>query len=139
MLRVGGQSPLRTMSVYVGLDIGGTKFMAAACDLDGQVLRRTREDAPVGLDEGLELLKAMTHDVAGGSSITAIGAAIGGPLDWRTGVVSPLHQPEWRAVTFKAIMEAAFECPTYIDVDTNIAALGEYVSVEKPLRSLRIF
>ncbi len=55
----------------------------------------------------------------------AIGAAIGGPLDWQTGIVSPLHQPEWRNVQLKEIMEATWHCPFHVDVDTNIAALGE--------------
>jgi predicted NBD/HSP70 family sugar kinase len=55
-----------------------------------------------------------------------IGAAIGGPLDWEQGIVSPLHQPDWRNVPLKAIMEEKWNCPFHVDVDTNVAALGEY-------------
>ncbi len=114
------------MELYVGLDIGGTKFAAAACRRDGAVLWRVRENTPPGLDEGLALLNKMTGEVAAGERIEAIGAAIGGPLDWRTGVVSPLHQPAWRGVPLKAMMEGIWGCPFFVDVDTNIAALGEY-------------
>ena len=120
------------MTVYIGLDLGGTKFMAAAADGKGELLRRARADTPLGLDEGLDLLKRMVAEVAGGESIRAIGAAIGGPLDWRRGVVSPLHQPAWRDVPLKAIIETAFECPFYVDVDTNVAALGEYRAWQEP-------
>lgn len=132
MRRVGPYESIAAMTVYVGLDIGGTKFMAAACDADGVILRRARADAPLDLTEGLELLKTMTLEVAAGADIAALGAAIGGPVDWRTGVVSPLHQPEWRAVPLKAIMEAAFAVPFFVDVDTNVAALGEYKSAQNP-------
>ncbi|OPZ86071.1 MAG: putative fructokinase [bacterium ADurb.Bin429] len=41
-------------------------------------------------------------------------------------MVSPLHQPAWRDVPLKAMMEARYGCPFAVDVDTNVAALGEY-------------
>lgn len=114
------------MAVYVGLDIGGTKFMVGAANEQGTVLRRTRADTPLDRDEGVALLHRMIADVAQHEPIAAIGAAIGGPLDVHTGVVSPLHQPQWRDVPLKALMEARWNCPFAVDVDTNVAALGEY-------------
>jgi glucokinase len=114
------------LSVYIGLDIGGTKLMAAAADQTGRISRRARRATPAGLPDGLALLDEMIAEVAGGESIAGIGAAIGGPLDWSTGVVSPLHQPEWRDVPLKDLMQARWSCPFYVDVDTNVAALGEY-------------
>ena len=115
------------MPIYIGLDIGGTKLMVAAADQDGQILRRTRAPTPAGLDEGLDLLHQMIAEVAAGQPVAGIGAAIGGPLDARAGVVSPLHQPAWRGVPLKAIMERRWGCPFWVDVDTNVAAVGEYV------------
>jgi predicted NBD/HSP70 family sugar kinase len=120
------------MTVYIGLDIGGTKFMAASADGEGELIRRARADTPLGLDEGLDLLQQLVTDVSDGAPIRTIGAAIGGPLDWRRGVVSPLHQPAWRNVPLKVIMEDAFGCPFYVDVDTNVAALGEYRAWQEP-------
>jgi glucokinase len=114
------------MTVYVGLDIGGTKFMVAAADESGRILRRVKKPTPLDLQEGLKLLHSMVAEVADGEQIAGMGAAIGGPLDWRTGVVSPLHQPQWRDVPLKAIMEARWQYPFAVDVDTNVAALGEY-------------
>ena len=115
------------MAIYIGLDVGGTKLMVAAADGDGQILRRTRAPTPAGLEEGLALLHEMIAEVAGGQPVAGIGAAIGGPLDARAGVVSPLHQPAWRGVPLKAIMERRWGCPFWVDVDTNVAAVGEYV------------
>ena len=112
--------------IVIGLDIGGTKILAAAATEDGELLNRIREETPVALDEGLALLKALVQKLAAGKSIAAIGAAIGGPLDWEKGIVSPVHQPQWRNIPLKEIMETAFNSPFLVDVDTNVAALGEY-------------
>jgi predicted NBD/HSP70 family sugar kinase len=112
---------------YIGLDIGGTKLMVAAGDGAGRIARRVRAPTPLALDAGLALLHQMIAEVAGDQPVAGIGAAIGGPLDARTGVVSPLHQPEWRDVPLKAVMEQRWGCPFWVDVDTNIAAVGEYV------------
>ena len=114
------------MPTYIGLDIGGTKLMVAAAGTDGAIVRRVRAPTPVPLDQGLELLNQMIGEVAQREPIAGIGAAIGGPLDSASGVVSPLHQPAWRAVPLKQLIEARWDCPFAVDVDTNVAALGEY-------------
>ena len=114
------------MAVFIGLDIGGTKIMVAAADRDGNVLRRARTATSTTLEEDLTNINSMIAEVAGEEQIMGMGAAIGGPLDWEQGVVSPLHQPAWRNVPLKAMMESNWDCPFQADVDTNVAAVGEY-------------
>ena len=110
----------------IGLDIGGTKFLVAAADHSGKILRSTQALTPANLEEGLSLLREMIRKVAAHETIDAIGAACGGPLDPVRGVVSPLHQPEWRQVSLREILESEFHCPFHIEVDTDAAALAEY-------------
>lgn len=119
-------SPSLKRPVWVGLDIGGTKLLVAAANARGTILAQTRAPTPPGLDEGLARVNEMIASVARGRPVAGLGAAIGGPLDWRRGVVSPLHQPQWRNVPLRAILEARWDCPLHLDVDTNVAALGEY-------------
>ena len=114
------------MGVYIGLDIGGTKFLVASADQQGQILKRIQAVTPSGLQDGLDLLHRMIEEVADGKAISGIGAAVGGPLSWKKGVVSPLHQPGWREVPLKEIMQQRWQTNFWVDVDTNIAALGEY-------------
>ena len=114
------------MALYVGLDIGGTKFLVASADDQGKIISRVQEATPPELDDGLAVLHRMIETVAHGEQITSIGAAIGGPLDWQSGIVSPLHQPEWRDVPLKKMMTERWQCPVFVDVDTNVAAIGEY-------------
>jgi glucokinase len=112
--------------VVVGLDIGGTKLIVASADAQGRIIKRERASTPRSLPEGLSLIDEMIGKVRDGAEIADIGAAIGGPLDWRTGIVSPLHQPEWRDVPLKERMQRHYGCPFHVDVDGNLAALAEY-------------
>lgn len=114
------------MGFYIGLDIGGTKFMAASANEEGKILHRVWADTSTSLEKDLAQLQTMITEVSRGKTISGIGAAIGGPLDWEMGIVSPLHQPAWRNVPLKEIMETKWNCPFFVDVDTNVAALGEY-------------
>ena len=114
------------MGVFVGLDIGGTKIMVAAADREGYILRRGRRATSTSLEEDLANINTMIAEVADGDQIMGMGAAIGGPLDWERGIVSPLHQPAWRNIPIKALMESRWGCPFHVDVDTNVAAVGEY-------------
>jgi glucokinase len=111
--------------MYISLDIGGTKLMVAAFSDSHEILARERADTPASLEQGLALLKQLAHTVAAGRSLKALGASAGGPLNYRTGVVSPLHMPAWREVPLKALFEAEFKAPFAVDVDTNAAALAE--------------
>ena len=114
------------MAVFIGLDIGGTKIMVAAADREGNILKRARKGTTTSLEVDLANINDMIGEVSVREEILGMGAAIGGPLDWEQGIVSPLHQPAWRNVPLKAIMEARWSCRFHVDVDTNIAALGEY-------------
>jgi predicted NBD/HSP70 family sugar kinase len=110
----------------IGADIGGTKFLVAAADRPGTILRSTQASTPLNRAEGLALLKTMIREVAAGDPVEAIGASCGGPLDPFRGIVSPLHQPEWREVPLREIFESEFHCPFRVEVDTDAAALAEY-------------
>jgi len=112
--------------MYIALDIGGTKLMVAAFSDSYEILARERADTPASLEQGLTLLKELAHSVAAGRAVRALGASAGGPLNYQSGVVSPLHMPTWREVPLKAIIEAEFNAPFAVDVDTNAAALAEY-------------
>ncbi len=113
-------------AIYIGLDIGGTKIMAACMTSDGEIRRKVKVATPLRLQDGLNLTHELVQELAEGFTLQGIGVAIGGPIDLQAGTVSPLHQPEWRQVPLKTMLEEAWHCPCHIEVDTNVAALGEY-------------
>ncbi len=114
------------MGLFIGLDIGGTKIMVASADREGKILRRVRTDTSTSLETDLANINRMIGEVAGEEKILSMGVAIGGPLDWEHGIVSPLHQAAWRNVPLQSMMEEKWDCPFHVDVDTNVAAIGEY-------------
>jgi Transcriptional regulator/sugar kinase len=120
------------MGVYIGLDIGGTKFMVASANAEGEILHRARTAAGNDFEQDLAELNRMIAETSQDEKILGMGAAIGGPLDWESGVVSPLHQPAWRDIPLKRLMQERWGCPFSVDVDTNIAALGEYTFGQIP-------
>lgn len=114
------------MGIHIGIDIGGTKMMAAAVNASMQVIRRCKAPTPEDLQAGLDQLQAMVAEVAAGEQILGIGLAIGGPIDLAAGTVSPLNQPQWRDVPLKRMLEDRYGCPFHYGVDTDVAAVAEY-------------
>ncbi len=104
--------------------------MVASADQTGTILKRVRAATSNSMESDLNKLHHMIAEVSQGKPLAGIGAAIGGPLDYKTGIVSPLHQPAWRDVPLKHIMETRWDCSFSVDVDTNVAAYGEYHSVK---------
>src|SRR5262249_316292 len=90
------------------------------------ILRRAREATSTSLAADIANINNMIAEVAVEEEILGMGAAIGGPLGWEKGIVSPLHQPAWRNVPLQKMMEEKWAWPFDVDVDTNVAALGEY-------------
>ena len=118
------------MTQWIGLDVGGTKLLVARADEAGVIRARAQAPTPGPLAEGLDALPRMIAEVvdpqSDGGAPEGIGVAIGGPLDRARGTVSPLHQPAWRDVPLRALLEERWRCPVTIDVDTNAAVLGEH-------------
>lgn len=111
---------------YVAIDIGGTKTIVAAMSAERELLERRRIDTPLTPQEGLSAIAALVSEVAAGRAIRGMGVSAGGPLECRTGVISPLNLPKWRNVPVKAALEDRFGTAVSVDVDTNAAALAEF-------------
>ena len=60
--------------VFIALDIGGTKLIAAAADENGTIIKQRKAATPLPLAEGLALLDEMIAEVSGGAAIAGMGA-----------------------------------------------------------------
>jgi glucokinase len=87
----------------LAVDIGGTKLAAGLVEPAGRVLTWAKVPTPDGLDaEQLwRTLDALVTSVLTGADITpadlaGCGCGCGGPMEWPSGVVSPLNIPAWR-------------------------------------------
>lgn len=115
----------------ISLDLGGTRIRSARLDSTLRILDRkeTYTLAHEGLEPTLERIKEMIAAVLpeDRSTLKAIGISAPGPLNPTTGVVvSPPNLDGWNNVPLADIIRDAFDIPTYVGNDANLAALAEY-------------
>ena len=115
------------MSLYLGIDIGGTKIAAGLVSADGQVLRRSRCRTPLTggsaiLDAALGLAQEYRQE-----PIAAIGVGTGGQVNADLGVIVSATDllPGWAGTGVQAAFESVFRVPCLVDNDVNALAVGE--------------
>ncbi|AJY73461.1 ROK family protein [Paenibacillus beijingensis] len=124
--------------IYLGIDLGGTKMLAALVDPEGRVIDHMQ--AATLADQGSErvisrliaLAEALIdkHSDEGGSKlrICGIGIAVAGILDPQEGTVLLATNLGWRDVPVGRMLEQRFSCPVQVLNDANAAALGEWMA-----------
>ena len=114
-----------------GIDIGGTKIMAAVLNHQFEVIGRCKkkskskknggntEDRIFGIvDEALE--------AAGGPAIKGIGVGSPGPLDPTTGVIIDTPNLGWKNFPLADKLKARYKVPVVVDNDVNVGTYGEW-------------
>jgi glucokinase len=119
----------------LALDLGGTQIRAAVIQPDGA--RLARAAAPTPSAQGPNAVVSRCIEILGEAragappalvaQLAGIGISSPGPVDPHRGVVSepPNLGPAFREIPLAADVERAFGLPTFLDRDTNVAALGE--------------
>jgi len=114
--------------VYIGVDIGGTKVMAATVSDDGTVGPIARRSTPgrrveVSLVE--DALTEAIEEAATGRPIAGVGIAAAGFVDAEgERVMFAPHLP-WRDDPTRSRLEARWRVPVALDNDANCAARAE--------------
>ncbi|WP_330250666.1 ROK family protein [Nocardia sp. NBC_00565] len=80
--------------MVLALDIGATKFAVGVVHAGRKVRDVRRVDVP--RESVWEACRALLLEVAGETTVSAIGIGSAGPVDVRTGITSPLNIPEWK-------------------------------------------
>jgi glucokinase len=123
----------RRFSMWLGIDIGGSKLAFALGDPRDAALRASRRipwtpsgdpkrDFEILLTEARRLLAE-----AGDAAPSALGVSAPGPLDSASGVVQgPPNLPGWRDVPLVDWLRREFGCPVALENDANAAALAEW-------------
>lgn len=117
------------MSVYIGVDLGGTNMRAGRVENDclvAQASERTPK-SPKDTAETIDLLERVIRSVWT-PDVSAIGIGVPGLVDRQNGIVYNLvNIPHWDVVPLREILEARFGTRVVIDNDANCFALGERV------------
>ncbi len=115
------------MTLYGGIEAGGTKFVCGIGDETGQLLDVTR--FPTTTPE--ETLGRALEYFGGQPALAALGVASFGPVDPHPasptyGYITATTKPGWSQTDVAQRLGMALGTPVGFDTDVNGAALGEY-------------
>ena len=117
----------------VGVDMGGTKILAAVVGVEGNILgtakipTNAKSNTSIVIDRIADCIrKAIDESHVNTESIGAIGIGAPGPLDPETGVVIFAPNLGWKDVPLKSELETRVNIPTFVDNDVNVGTLGEH-------------
>src|SRR5712692_10271517 len=139
---------MKTSSLFVGLDVGGTSMKAGVVDDQGKSLSAVSlpTEASRGQEQGLErMCETMRLAIAQAGfqpeQIDAIGVATPGTMDIPAGIIlDPPNLRPWQNVPVRQHIEDTFRIPTAFQNDANAAALGEYwIGAGKDAHSMVLF
>lgn len=114
------------------LDIGGTKIAAALVDSDGVLVYTALRPTPIAAvaDDVWAVVEAMIIDAlraASDAEVAAVGIASAGPIDLRSGSVSPINIGSWDRFPLRARVAATVPgLPVVLGGDGLCMALGEH-------------
>jgi glucokinase len=118
------------MTLYLGIDIGGTKISGGLVTGEGRVTLSERCPTPLTggaaiLETALGLARALR--AAAPEPLLGIGIGTGGQVDTERGVIASATDilPGWAGTEVKAAFERAFGLPCSVDNDVNALAVGE--------------
>ncbi len=118
--------------LYLGVDIGGTKLQASLVAESGTILGKQRQTTPrTGGPEqvlaGVEAVMKTVLDEAKleTTDLTAIGVAVPGVVDPKTGNVVVTPNMSLTGVAIGGHLESCFRVPVAIGNDGNLGAYGE--------------
>src|SRR4051794_21397928 len=122
--------------IVIGVDMGGTKVLAAAVDEAGHIVTQDRVDtlAQEGPEAVIARIARLLTDVAAQArtpldEIAAVTVGVPGRVDDRAGVVSwAPNLPGWREIPLAHRLSEHLggRCRVFLDNDVNMAVLGEH-------------
>lgn len=111
----------------IGVDVGGTKTLAAVVDREGEIEQQVVRSTDVSSQDALLAgLDAIVEELREGREIAALGFGIPSRVDQRTGrAVASVNIP-LADVDFRDRMRDRHGLPVGIDNDANAATIGEW-------------
>jgi glucokinase len=117
----------------LGIDLGGTKVMAAVFDAEGNIVSRARAKTQAWRDDEMvfQTVAQTAEQAIESAGIThqhlrALGIGAPGPLDPDTGTIIESANMKLRNFPLGLRLTEAFGCPAIVDNDVNAGTYGEY-------------
>ncbi|MBN1134998.1 MAG: ROK family protein [Anaerolineae bacterium] len=122
-------------SHVVGIDLGGTKILAAVVDDDGRIVAEAKvktrpENGPDAVIERMaQAAQEAVHRLKlDWDAIRGVGVGAPGPVDPNAGVVHHTpNLPGWEEVPLASQLGESLGVPAFLENDVNLGTLGEYM------------
>lgn len=132
--RRGGKRPILISFVsdfryIVGVDVGGNKIISILCDLDGNVINKSKH-----ISKGIKKEKDLHNKIKESidsvinvptEKILGIGLGVPGTTDTNSGFVHHLPAFELNNIPIKSMLEKDFNVPVIVSNDVTLNAYGE--------------
>lgn len=114
-------------TLAIGVDIGGTKVMAALVDTEGKIVRTLRRATP-GRDVAQveDTITEVVTELSAGEDVCAVGIGAAGFVDAAQATVLFSPHLAWRREPLKQKLADRLSRPVLVDNDANAAAWAEY-------------
>ena len=115
------------MTITIGVDVGGTKILAAAVTEDGEILSPTRVPTPRTTPEDVVwAVGDLVQDLLSLHPAEAVGVGVAGLVDATRSIVLMAPNLGWRRQALASQVEMRCGLPTVVENDANAAAWGEF-------------
>ena len=119
------------MSIYAGIEAGGTKFVCAIGSGPDDILAATTFPTTTPQETTRRAVDFILTQQKKSGNISALGIASFGPLDPNPesltyGCITTTPKPGWSHFDFVGSIRKEFDLPIGFDTDVNGAALGEW-------------
>ena len=120
---------------FVGVDLGGTKILAAVFDEHGKLLSREKKATKpeLGVTGVLQRIEECIHEALAAAAlphtaIAALGIGVPGPVDTKGEVVRVAPNLHWHNVPLARLLRQRLDIPVAVvnDVQAGTLAVGEY-------------
>lgn len=117
------------MSWYGLIEAGGTKFLCAVANTEGEFVDKVRLDTR-GPTDTIQRVLDFFRPHLDAAPAAGLGVASFGPLDLDLqsatfGYITATPKPGWAQTDLLGRLQQHFSCPVVIDTDVNAAALAE--------------
>ena len=119
------------ISVFIGIDLGGTNLKSVLLDSNGCLLAEKECLTPKKSSELIPAIIKLSSELCAGLEAVAyqkvaLGIGIPGIFDVSQGVVSQMvNLPGWEGVPLAQNLARELGLPVFIDNDVNVMAIGE--------------
>jgi len=129
-----GSKAKKRDSFVIGVDLGGTKVLAAVVDQNGAIVSEAKQPTMPAADAA-DIVQRITDTVrqavdgakAPRKKMVAVGVGAPAPIDPKTGFV--FHAPNIpmiRDTPLGKLLRKALDMPVFVDNDVNVGTVGEH-------------